>query len=262
MNIYSIIAFIMALLVFIIGLSLASTDLRMFVDFPSMFIVFGGTLAATAICFQLDRIIILLQVFFRRVIMGKKPDYKGVIVEIMELAEHYRKTNNLESRLSSVKDPFFHEALTLINDDIMEKDELLEVLNERINNMYFIYMEEANRIKTIGKFPPAFGMMGTTIGMIVLLSNLGGKDAMKMIGPAMAVCLITTMYGVALANLVVIPVSENLIDSSKEVFLKNKIIVEGIRLLIEKENPIVVVEKLNSYLMPSQRLDWKKVSGK
>jgi chemotaxis protein MotA len=123
-------------------------------------------------------------------------------------------------------------------------------------------MEDANKIKNIGKFPPAMGMMGTTIGMIVLLSNLGGADAMKMMGPAMSVCLITTLYGTVMANFLILPVADNLVDSSREIFLKNQIIVAGMKLLKQKTNPVVVAEKLNSFLHPNERLDWKKVLGK
>ena len=84
-------------------------------------------------------------------------------------------------------------------------------------------------------------------------------DAIKMIGPAMGVCLITTLYGVVVANLAVIPVAENLFASTKETHLKNQIIVEGVRLILGKTNPIVVAEKLNSFLPPSKRLNWKEV---
>jgi chemotaxis protein MotA len=102
-------------------------------------------------------------------------------------------------------------------------------------------------------------MMGTTIGMIVLLANLGGADAMKMIGPAMGVCLITTLYGVVVANLVVIPIGENLIESAKDIHQKNQIILEGVKHIIAKSNPVVVAEELNSFLLPGDRLDWKEV---
>jgi chemotaxis protein MotA len=78
----------------------------------------------------------------------------------------------------------------------------------------------------------------------------------------MAVCLITTLYGSVLANMLFIPVSENLIESTRESFMKNKLIIEGVSLLMDKANPILIIEKLNSYLNPSDRLDWKKVIKK
>ena len=123
--------------------------------------------------------------------------------------------------------------------------------------MGVLRFEDTRKIKSLGKFPPAFGMMGTTIGMIVLLANLGGEDAMKMIGPAMGVCLITTLYGVIIANLFVIPIGENLEVLSRESQIRNEIILEGIKHIMEKSNPILVAEDLNSFLLPKDRLDWK-----
>ena len=147
----------------------------------------------------------------------------------------------------------------MIQDGIIPKNEILNILQERAENLDEKYMREARKIKTIAKFAPAFGMIGTTIGMIVLLANLGGADAMKIIGPAMGICLITTLYGATIANLFVTPIAENLLDSSTEIKLKNQIIIAGVGYYLEKSNPVLVAEKLNSYLSPSDRLDWKKV---
>jgi chemotaxis protein MotA len=101
--------------------------------------------------------------------------------------------------------------------------------------------------------------MGTVLGMIALLSNLGGADAMKMIGPAMGTCLVATFFGIVTANVIVLPVGESLGESAKEIYIKNKIIVEGIRLIVAKTNPVIVAEKLNSFLLPHDRLDWKEL---
>jgi len=262
MNIYSIVAFLMSFAVLFIGLRLSTDDLRMFWDIPSIFIVVGGTIAATAISFQLDRLVILFKIFFHRVIMGKKTDYRSVIIEMMKISDAYSKGESLDNHISKTKDLFLKDALILVNDDIMSEEELFILLDDRANNMFYTYSEEANKIKAVAKYPPAFGMIGTTIGMIVLLGNLGGSDALKKMGPAMAVCLITTLYGCILANMAVLPIGENLVDSAKELYLKNKIIVEGTKLLVNKTNPVVLAEKLNTFLPPSQRVDWKKVLGK
>jgi chemotaxis protein MotA len=262
MNIYSIVGFIFAIFVLVLGLRLSSDDLTIFGDYPSVFIVVGGTVAATAISFQFNRILFLFTIFIRRVVLNIKPNYKNLIVEIMQLVENYRQGESLESLAESTKDPFLKEGLTLIADNVLEKDQLFALLGRRLQNMNHLNVEEANKIKFVAKFPPAFGMMGTTIGMIVLLANLGGPDSMQKIGPAMGVCLITTLYGVVLANLVFIPISEHLIEDTKENYLKNMIILEGLQLLVLKTNPIVVAETLNSFLRPNSRVDWKSVLNK
>jgi chemotaxis protein MotA len=259
MNLFTIIGFILAIGIMITGLVISSDDLRMFLDFPSAFIVCGGSFAAVAISFQLNRMMVLVKIFFYRMIKGQKHSHTDTIREIMVLADAYRKGESLRSLSEKTKDFFLQDGLILLDDGILSDDECFEVMATRNENIMFNYMDEANKMKTVSKFPPAFGMIGTTIGMIVLLANLGGADAMKKIGPAMGVCLITTLYGALLANLIFIPIAENLTDSTKEVYLKNEICISGIKLLSQKANPIVVAERLNSFVKPGDRLNWKEV---
>jgi chemotaxis protein MotA len=111
----------------------------------------------------------------------------------------------------------------------------------------------------MGKYPPAMGLMGAVLGMIALLGGLGKPGAEKTIGPAMSIALVATLYGIAFANLIVIPIGENLTETAKEHQRKNMIITEGIKLVAARTNPIVLAEELNSYLLPNERIDWKSV---
>jgi chemotaxis protein MotA len=95
-----------------------------------------------------------------------------------------------------------------------------------------------------------------------LLGALGKPGAEKLIGPAMSVALLATFYGIAIANLVIIPVGEHLGGAARELKIKNDIIVEGTLLILKKTNPIVLAEKLNSFLLPDERLDMKEVVKK
>jgi chemotaxis protein MotA len=259
MNIYSFFGFIIAGIVLFVGLKLSTSNLGMFLDYPSMFIVVGASLAATALSYQINRIFVLVKIFFRRIFFSRKKEFRKIIIELIEIAESYRQDKSPEELAETVREPFLKEALVLVADNILEREKIINLLNKRVKNNFQLQLDEANKLKFVAKFPPAFGMMGTTIGMVVLLSNLGGPDAMQTIGPAMAVCLITTLYGVILANMVFIPMSENLIEDTKDNLLKNKIIVEGVRLMLDKTNPIEVAETLNSFLEPEVRVDWKKV---
>ena len=260
MNILSIISFVLAIAVLYGGLALSSNDLKIFYDVPSLFIVIGGTFAATAISFQLNRLASLLKIFIRRFIFGKKFEYRKIISELLNHNESFRKGESFDGLSSKTKDLFLKEGLLLAKDGVLAIDDVIRLLTERNDNMYQMHLEDANKIKVISKYPPAFGMIGTTIGMIVLLGNLAAENAMKLIGPAMGICLITTLYGGVFSNLLLIPLSENLLDDSKEVFTKNQIIIKGLELITQKTNPILMCEELNSYLSPKDRLDWKKVT--
>jgi len=259
LSILSIFSFITAIAVLVFGLRLASEDLTIFLDYPSMFIVLGGTLASTAISFRLNRMYILIKVFFIRVLRNKGLKYNSTITDMVEISDSLKKGSSLDEVSKGYHDFFFKEAVEIIQDGVIKDDEIISILEERNETMVTFRLSEANKIKVLSKFAPAFGMIGTTIGMIVLLANLGGEDAMKLIGPAMGVCLITTLYGAVLANLFFTPIAENLIDSAKENFQKNKIIIKGVMLIQEKANPIIVAEKLNSMVPPLERVIWKDI---
>ena len=260
MNFYAIIAVILSGFYAWYSFYLTSEgNLGMFIDGASLFIVFIGTLVAISLSLDIRRVFQLVKLFFTRFFFGERYDYKKLIMELMTITESYRKGEPLQAQSTKTKDDFLLEAITLVGDGIMEGSEIVELLDQRNENLLDLNENDANKFKILAKFPPAFGMVGTTMGMIALLANLGGEDALKRIGPSMAVALITTLYGALAANLVVIPIGENLQGNSEEIYTKNQIIIEGVRLILEKTNPIIVAEKLNSYLPVKERLDWKEV---
>lgn len=261
MNLLSIASFILAGVVLAFSVLTAGKP-QIFLDPHAIMIVVGGSVAASAIAFQVDRIFLLFKVFIRRVIHGRKQDYKLLIEELMRIADAYRSNPaQFEELVKKSEDHFLKEAMTAMTDNVLSEEELGQVLRQRSHTIYQRYMEEVVKFKTIGKYPPAFGLMGTTLSMITLLQRLGEPGGQKLLGPAMAIGLVATFYGLAISNLIFNPISENLADSARETKLKNAIIVEGVRLIARKTNPIVLAERLNSFLMPSERVDWKKTSG-
>lgn len=259
MNIGSILALFSGIIVTIVGVRLTTDKPMMFVDGVSVFIVVGGTFAATAISVRTSKMFVLFKIFMNRMIKGKAVKFPEVISELIQLSHAFASKKNLNVEMQKLKDTFLKECVQLYLDELVDDSRYIRMLDDRVKNMHKSLMIDINRFKNIGKYPPAFGMLGTTMGMIVLLSELGGKDAMKTMGPAMAVCLITTFYGVIMSNIMVIPVSENIDDSAQEINLKNKIIVEGLKLILKKTSPAILAEELNSHLNHEDRLDWKEV---
>jgi chemotaxis protein MotA len=259
MNFSVIFAIIMSFAVFGFGLLLATDNIKMFYDFPSVFIVFGGTASAAALSFQYKRLWVLFKLFLQRIFKGRGFVYSDVIKEVLVILDGYRKGESLKAVSEKAQDLFFKEGLQLLDGGVLTVDQVISVMEERNENLYYLYQEDAGKIKILGKYPPAFGMMGTTIGMIVLLANLSGTDAIKRVGPAMGVALITTLYGTVLANLGFLPFADNMVEQAKEMYLKNRIVIESLKLISQKANPIIAAEMLNSYLRPSDRLDWKTV---
>ncbi len=262
MNIFSILGLLSAGIVFVIGLRLSSPTLGIFWDVPSAFIVVGGTLTSTAIAFRLDRIWVLFKTFFKIVFIKNVTANSKIITEMIKIGDAYRKGTPLEALASKSSDTFLKEALMMVADGVMTQERIVKILDDRANNQDVERKEEAGKLKVVAKFAPAFGMLGTTIGMVVLLANLGGPDSLKMIGPAMGVCLITTLYGCALSNIAFLPVAENLILHSKNLYLKDLIVIEGTKLIMDKQNPVILAEELNSFLPPENRINWKDIVGK
>lgn len=261
MNVGAVFALLLTVGVLVYGLflSAAGDSLMMFYDFPSTFIVLGGVIAAAALGFQFKGILKILRICIFKVTTGKTTNFNKLIKEMIGIIDSYRKGESLRMISDKSSDLFLKEALDLLDGGILSPEQTIETLEERNDQIYFLNNEDTTKLKVMGKYPPAFGMMGTTMGMIVLLANLNGADAIKKVGPAMGVCLITTLYGTILANFGFLPMADNLVEQAKDTYQKNRIIIETVKFLIAKENPIVAAEKLNSFLHPKDRLDWKTV---
>lgn len=262
MNIFSYLGLLTTAIILVGSLWMASPKLQIFVDNPSFFIVLGGTLASAAIAVQFNNLFKIFAFVGRDFLGGKSILFKNTIKDIMTISEGFRSGNSLESLVANAKDPFLKEAVQILADGVLDKEQVLSVLESRANNMSLTRFDDVKVVKGLSKYPPAYGMMGTVIGMVVLLANLNGADAIKMVGPAMAVCLLTTLYGLIFSNMFIIPVAEYLETASGRYDKKDEIIIEGVKHIIKKSNPILIAEDLNSYLKPNERVDWKALVSK
>lgn len=233
-------------------------EMAFFLNFHGVVIVCGGTLAAASISFPMSKILALLKVFFLRVLGHNNIDYQHTIEEILSLNKKLSMgLTSLKDTIPSLKHPFLREAVDLVAAGVLNEKELRSVLEQRIKTIESRYLYEANMFRTIGRFPPAFGLLATTLGMIALLSKIGQPGSEKMIGPAMSIGLVGTLYGIAIANLVFLPIAENLTERTKEEMAIRKMILEGALLLKSQVNPITMRESLNSFLPPGQRVTRK-----
>jgi chemotaxis protein MotA len=234
----------------------ATTDnMTFFLDMHGILIVVGGTAAAASISFPISHVLGLVKVFFLRVLGKHKIDYTDVINQILELNKKASLgTSALNDTLPTIRNEFLRESVALVAAGVLSELEIRHTLDQRIKTVEMRLMQEANMFRAIGKFPPAFGLLATTLGMIALLQKIGQPDSQKLIGPAMSIGLIGTLYGIALANLVFIPIAENLTERTSEEIAMRKMIVEGALMLKAQVNPISLREGLNSYLLPKDRV--------
>lgn len=260
MNLGSIFALFLGIIITTVGLYLSSdSNIKLFFDGTSIFVVIGGTVAAAALSVQTSKLYNLFKIFLRQTIKGKVVNFPDVIRSLIELSSYFHRRDVLSGKIAAIEDEFLKSCIELYRDDLVDDIRFLELISQRRKNSTRSLMLDVTRFKKIGKYPPAFGMMGTTMGMVVLLSELGGKDAMKTMGPAMAICLITTLYGVILANVVIVPIGENIENAVSDIDLKNKIITEGLSLILKKTPPAIIAEELNSYLDKKEQFNWREV---
>lgn len=261
MNPTALIGISIGLGVILASLHETGMDMGFFLNFHGLVIVCGGTLAAAATSFPMGKILMLAKVFILRLLGKNKVDYQGTIEQMLELNKKLSLgLVGSQEAVGGIKNQFLKEAVTLVVDGVLSEREIRAVLDQRLKTVEHHYMHEANMFKTIGKYPPAFGLLATTLGMIALLQKIGQPGAEKLIGPAMAIGLVGTLYGIALANLVFLPISEALVEKTEEEIALRKMIIEGAVLLKQRVNPVYMRESLNSFLLPKDRVVRRKAA--
>jgi chemotaxis protein MotA len=255
MNFSSIFGVFFGIGVMYLALTGTTDNLSYFLDFHGVLIVCGGTAAAASISFPLSDVFSLARVFALRLVGANRIDYSGTISQLLELSKRAGSSQTaISESIASLKHPFLKEAVTLLSTGVLTEFELRSTLEQRLRTTEMRYLHEANMFRTIGRFPPAFGLLATTLGMIGLLQKLGAPDSQKLIGPAMSVGLIGTLYGIGLSNLLFIPMAENLTKRTEEEVTLRRIIIEGVVLLKTQVNPLTLRESLNSFLLPKERV--------
>ena len=222
-----------------------------FIDLSSILIVLGGTLAVVIACYP--KLAKSFPKHFRIMLRANAFDPQTYVDQLVELAQIARKNGllALEERANQQDDPFFRQAIMLIV-DANDPDRVRSILENDIEQTSARHMEVVAMYERGSNAAPAFGMIGTLIGLINMLKNLDGAD-MSSLGPDMSVALITTFYGSLLAHVVFNPIASNLTARDEEEILCRQIIVEGIMDIQSGENPKFLRERLMTFVNQKQR---------
>lgn len=233
----------------IIGSILSGGSLGAFIDTPSILVVGGGVIAAVFIKWPMDQIKTLVPVYMKS-IFSTPTDPKGMIDEIQKLAETARRESVFALEKVPVEDSFLKKAVTLAADN-RPPEVITSILQLEIDSMVDRHKTGIAIMTEIGNDGPAFGMIGTLIGLVIMLQNLSGGP--EELGKAMAVAILTTFYGAVLANVFALPIANKLKFRSDTESLKMNIIIAGVLGIVAGENPRVIREKLDSFLPPGER---------
>ena len=234
---------------------LISGSLRGFYDLASIFIVFGGAIASLLISFRLQEIAKILKVVIKA-FFGRRESPGDVIRKVVKLAQIARREGllALDTEKENVDDDFLRRSLELVVDGF-DSDTVRETAELELDSLKSRHERGQSMFKLLGTMFPAWGMIGTLIGLVILLGKLEDPDA---IGPSMAVALVTTFYGSVMANFVCIPIANKLGLKSDEEILRKQMVLEGVLSIQNGENPRIIEQKLKAFLSPEHRLAYDK----
>lgn len=232
------------------GIVSGGVGIGSFIDVPSVIIVIGGSFAAVFVSFPL-KTVLGCGAIFKQTITVSSISVPDIIAKIIDLANVARREGllALEEAVDQVNDDFLKKGVMLIVDGT-DPELVKNILETEIAYMEGRHSQGKSILDTFGSLGPAFGMIGTLIGLVAMLKNL---DDPSSIGPSMAVALLTTFYGSVMANLIFIPMSNKVNLKSKEEVLVREIMVEGLLSIQAGENPRIIEEKLKAFLPPSLR---------
>tara|TARA_B100000678_G_scaffold208712_1_gene176254 strand:+ start:103 stop:870 length:768 start_codon:yes stop_codon:yes gene_type:complete len=253
MDIATIIGIILGIGSILGGILLMTPDLGMFGSVSSFAIVFGGMIASVSVAFPLQEVM-KLGAAMGAVFKGSKEKLGDEVDGAVEVSETARKgVADLESKVSSIDNPFFRDGVQMVIDG-MAIEEVTDILTTRIDYRESRERTQADLFKNMGVMSPAWGMIGTLIGLVVMLSGFGegGTDTL---GAGMSAALITTFYGAVFANLFFLPMSAKILTRVAFHSTQQSLYLEAVRLIHQKKHPIIVREKLNSYIPPKE---WKR----
>ncbi len=221
-----------------------------FLNIPSIMIVFGGTVGVVMMCFPLKTVLGTMSIV-KKAFFATEVDRGAVIKTLEDLAKTARKEGllALEGAKDAIDDDFYRSGLQLVVDG-QEADTVEAILTNEIDYIQSRHMTGADVMGIAGTYAPAFGMIGTVIGLIQMLQSMEDPSS---IGPAMAVALITTFYGALLSNVLFLPLKAKLENRSTIEVEYKTLLLEGLLSIHAGDNPRILVQKLSAFVSPSQR---------
>lgn len=250
MDIATVLGVLSALGLILGSIVIGGGNFNSFIDYPSLMVVVGGAIAAALISFPLKNFLSVFSVGMK-VLFYKLDPIPNLIEQIVSLAETARRDGllALESRINEIENPFVVLGVQMAVDGT--RPEVMEdILRTELDAVATRHRDGKALLDCMGRFAPAFGMIGTLMGLVIMLADM--SDPSK-IGAGMAVALLTTMYGAIASNVVFLPFAEKLGFTNKQELLTMEIVVRGIMAIQSGENPRVIEQKLNTFIPPKLR---------
>ncbi len=256
-DIMTVVGMVLGFSLVVSGIMFQRGDLNAFWNPAGLMITVGGSMGALMVNFRLDEMKTVAQVT-RKVFVRKEESILDLHARFVDLAQKARREGLLvlEDELDEIEDPFFRNGLQMVIDGF-EPDSIRHILNAELTSLETRHELGQNLFRTWGALSPAFGMIGTLIGLVMMLAELDDPSA---IGPGMAVALLTTFYGTLLANLVFLPMAGKLTLYSEEEVRMKEIVLEALLALQSGINPRLLQEQIKSYFSPQEKIMLEEAS--
>ena len=225
-----------------------------FISIPSFGIVAGGMIASIFVAFPMPHVVALGKAI--GAVLKPADDKMGPLVDTAcEVGESARKgAADLEKAVETVRIYFLKDGVQMVVDGY-SLDEVTEIMETRIEYREKREKDQTDMLKSMGDLAPAWGMVGTLIGLVLMLAGFGGEGGADNLGGGMAAALITTLYGAVFANLFFLPMAQKMGNKTTMTSMSASLLVEAARLIHQKKHPLIIREKLNSFIPPAE---WKR----
>lgn len=254
MSIPTIIALLTAFGLFFGSIFMSTDNYLIFVSGSSFVMVAGGTLASTFISYEPRYVMLSLKLIYRMVVSPKvgRNVLKSEVGRIIRWAYTVQKKGipalEQEAKKAVRGDKFMKFGIDMVVSGYTGQ-EVREIMTTTIETTFGRNTVQVQILKNMGAAAPAFGMIGTLVGLIIMLDNMGGDPSS--LGKGLAVALLTTLYGVLFARIIFIPASTKILQREEIVRFRNYLIAEGLALLADKKSPRYIQDRMNSYLDPA-----------
>jgi chemotaxis protein MotA len=239
----------MALGVALLGWAM-SEDPKMFMSSHAFAIIAGGCVSALFVAFPF-RNVMSLPAVLKKMIFAEEKSPQKLIADLVKYAEIARRDGilSLENMTGSIEDKFIVKGIQMAVDGT-DPELIQQILESELDSMSERHSDGRGLFEVVGKYAPAYGIIGTVMGLIVMMAQM---DDPSKIGQGMAVAFLATLYGAITANLICLPIADKLRIRSKEELLTKQIIIRGVMSIQSGDNPRIVEQKLKTFLPPSHR---------
>ena len=258
----TVLSLVLALSLFIGSILTQTDNWAIFLSASSVVIVLGGTLTAAFVSYEPRYVILSLKLIGKMVFAAKigRGVLKAEVGRVIRWAYTVQKSGipalEAEAKKSVKGDKFLRFGIEMVISGYTG-DEVRNILDTTINTTFGRNTIQVYILNYMGGACPAFGMVGTLIGLIIMLDNMGGDPAA--LGAGLAVALLTTLYGVLFARLIFLPAGAKIMQREQIVRFRNNLVAEGLVLLADRRSPRFIQDKMNSYLDPELHFNIDKM---